>query len=846
MGYTRTDLNDEIEITLDETECKRVAGRQRGWEIFALALMIVLPFVVYLPVTTGYATFAGFDHTGINQPLKMVAFESLRNGDMPLWEHAIDRGMPLFAEGEAGLFYPLNLLFLLPGDFLTIYNIVVLLCLSIAGVLFYLWIRKLGVGRISSTLAAIAHQFGATVNFNKANMNILEGYILAPLALLLLEKIGSGDDGRDRPLMRTAGLGLVFAAMIFAGQAQYVVYTGLFCAVYIIVRVIFAGRSGYRDVLMSMGLPFAGGIVLGGGVAAVQLLPMLELIPLSERGIDSLYGEMAVRGLWLSPDRLFATFIFPAYHHSLDNFLPYLSTTVYVGPVALMLAGYAIRFRGRLPRGSAAVIIPLAITGLIFLWLAMGSNAPGAGWLTSQGLFGSFRGHGRLGGYFAMVVILLMGMGLDVFLKTTCKDVCDMVGSRICLPLFAVQLVVMGLLTIPFITQRTEFLETRVTLGLMVGMVMIFFTAILVGNLLRTRIPAAVGVVIVIAMQIIGFQTTSSETLLERKSWDVDRSDLLYISENSRNPDQGSMVAIRTQASVRIHERVLERGFAALEGGSHNHIDHLGSANAGIMDGLVVCNADLPLEIARWEWLVHRELWPMIETTKGDIGTLGINLIDKLGINWIVTENGDLEVGDWEKISGEIFTNREIPYYIYRRAALVSDGSYYQFFAPKHSFYWDWISAPEGGIESTIRENYIEFLESERNPNRVYIEGLDAREIPVESDERSGTASLSEWVNPTEYKVVVSGLTSEAIFVFRDQWYPGWSVTVNGEDAELLRADLVFKAVKLGEGRSEVVFKYRSGYLMTGWVVTIIGLILIIGLSVFEMMYWKKSTYDTN
>ena len=76
----------------------------------------------------------------------------------------------------------------------------------------------------------------------------------------------------------------------------------------------------------------------------------------------------------------------------------------------------------------------------------------------------------------------------------------------------------------------------------------------------------------------------------------------------------------------------------------------------------------------------------------------------------------------------------------------------------------------------------------------------------------------------------MSDLSDEAIFVFRDQWYPGWSVTVNGEEATLLRADLVFKAVKLPPGRSEVIFSYHPGMLGVGWILTILSLLVVIAL----------------
>jgi hypothetical protein len=38
------------------------------------------------------------------------------------------------------------------------------------------------------------------------------------------------------------------------------------------------------------------------------------------------------------------------------------------------------------------------------------------------------------------------------------------------------------------------------------------------------------------------------------------------------------------------------------------------------MEELSVLNADVPLELSRWEWLVHQGLWSRIDSTRGELG----------------------------------------------------------------------------------------------------------------------------------------------------------------------------------------------------------------------------------
>ncbi|MBP8973645.1 MAG: YfhO family protein [Anaerolineae bacterium] len=68
-----------------------------------------------------------------------------------------------------------------------------------------------------------------------------------------------------------------------------------------------------------------------------------------------------------------------------------------------------------------------------------------------------------------------------------------------------------------------------------------------------------------------------------------------------------------------------------------------------------------------------------------------------------------------------------------------------------------------------------------------------------------------------------------AYLVFAETWYPGWSATVNGAPAPLLRANLAFQAVAVPAGDSEIVFRYRITHFE--WGVVIAGGALIAALA---------------
>jgi len=61
-----------------------------------------------------------------------------------------------------------------------------------------------------------------------------------------------------------------------------------------------------------------------------------------------------------------------------------------------------------------------------------------------------------------------------------------------------------------------------------------------------------------------------------------------------------------------------------------------------------------------------------------------------------------------------------------------------------------------------------------------------------------------------------------------DAYYPGWTVSVDGDSANLYRANVAFRAVYVPAGTHVVTFRYEPRSVVIGLVVTIASLILIL------------------
>ena len=63
----------------------------------------------------------------------------------------------------------------------------------------------------------------------------------------------------------------------------------------------------------------------------------------------------------------------------------------------------------------------------------------------------------------------------------------------------------------------------------------------------------------------------------------------------------------------------------------------------------------------------------------------------------------------------------------------------------------------------------------------------------------------------------------------RSQKTPGWRATVDGEAAEILRANGLYRAVVISEGLHQVVFEYVPGSVRLGGVLSLASLGVLAG-----------------
>lgn len=96
-----------------------------------------------------------------------------------------------------------------------------------------------------------------------------------------------------------------------------------------------------------------------------------------------------------------------------------------------------------------------------------------------------------------------------------------------------------------------------------------------------------------------------------------------------------------------------------------------------------------------------------------------------------------------------------------------------------------------------------------------------ARAAPLRAP---GTSRIAAW--RPDRVVIEARLTAPGHVVLLDAFDPGWRVRVDGRPAELLRANMAFRAVELRPGRHVVEFAYRPASIAAGFAFGALALVL--------------------
>lgn len=305
-------------------------------------------------------------------PLEQFVSEALRAGRLPLWNPLVLCGEPLVGNPQSWVFYP-------PSALLTVlpvwryFTVNAVFHLGLAGLGAYLYLRRLTGDRIAAVLGSITFCGSGFLLARLQFPTMIQAAAYLPWMLALADRI------IDRPGVGYATwFALTVGLSLLAAHTQTTYLSLLLLAAYVAARALHRRRRDARKTWMAVA-ELAGGAGLGVALAAVQLLPTLQLFRLSTR--THLSFAQANRFVF-EPENLI-TFLVPHYYGDpvRGNFWGrgnLWEPCVYIGLAPLALAIWAA-WRGR-RRPAVRFFVGASV---VSLWLAMGRYG-GLYWLAFQ------------------------------------------------------------------------------------------------------------------------------------------------------------------------------------------------------------------------------------------------------------------------------------------------------------------------------------------------------------------------------------------------------------------------------------------------------------------------------
>jgi hypothetical protein len=245
-------------------------------------LLVLLAILGLTAWCCGPMLFAGRvpgyrDTADFYAPLFRFECEQWRAARVPLWNPLSNLGMPLAATGTASVFYPAKLVFHLPLGFdwaLRLYLVGHLL-LAAGGV--YCLARYLRTSVAAAGIAALSYTFCGNVLFQQTNVVFLVGAAWLPWAAAAALRML-----REGSLRWAVALGAILALMVLGGDPQAAYHAGLLA----VGAAWLLSRKESTRLRYSVGLLGVAAVV-GGALAAVQIVPSAEMAARSDRAASA-------------------------------------------------------------------------------------------------------------------------------------------------------------------------------------------------------------------------------------------------------------------------------------------------------------------------------------------------------------------------------------------------------------------------------------------------------------------------------------------------------------------------------------------------------------------------------
>lgn len=774
-----------------------------------ILILLSLTILFFSPVLFKYKYLLFISDLQLDFSRHFYASNMFKAGTLPLWDPYYIG--PLISCWGSAIFYPFNVvmdLLFVPTDLNFNFRILeyqIIIHFFMASLFTYLLMRRFNLSRFASVFSGTIFAYSGFLVSEVHHQQLLNSGVWIPLILLFFIK--AVEDKIHYVLLSGLTLGLC----ILAGHPQPGVYFFLllaFLSLYWTYRLSKKEKANgvrFRPIVVCV-IAF----LVAFGIAAIQILPVLEYIPYGLRA-QTTYDGMSALGS-VKPAHLI-TFIAPDFFGG--NKIPYWGaclthigfweTNYYVGIIPLIFLLLALFS----PKKRYFVNFFFG-TLLISLFLMLGKNTIASAWLYLVPGFDKIRLPCRLRSIINFSIAILTGFGIDVVIGSQSDNLKKKLNLITKIMFFALIGIILGWLGIfgsSFLSYRgnPEVYYRLLTAANSIIRFIIFFSigiAILyitpklkAKKRMRTFLFASIFVIVVI--DLFSYQMSFNP----RSAFPEDPTSAIE-KVNAQKPatffEQGILKKFRQDKEL---YRVRARG--VYDTGRYVHFNEYYSLGFG--GGTAIAR------LFEFRSLFENPTPPYQFIDPGS------PLLDFYNVKYIYSSQDLSEISDkFRKV--EDFQN--------------------------------WYKNSKAMSRAFVVSNYLAMPAKEdrlTNLEKVDLEKyviLEERPCILPGESIAGNKSSAQITDYTPMKVELTAeMASPGFLVLSDIWYPGWKAFVNDKEVKIYRANHAFRAVELVEGRHNVKFVYDPiSFKLGAWIslLTLLSLMIVWTGNIFRSSYNRR------
>jgi hypothetical protein len=787
-------------MTTDTSDTRDVSARQPRYARTTAALIYAA-----CTLTLAYPALAGrfLLNPDSDQYLAGFAFrefaaQSLKSGaGFPLWNPYLYGGMPYVAAMHGDIFYPTFLLrMILPTDVAMTWGFIIHVVL--AGYFCFLVLRALGLSYWAAVIGGLAYMLGGNVAglVSPGHDGKLFISALLPLALYLVTRFV-----RDGCLWAWGLLAVVVGLAVLSPHPQllqYMLLTGAAFALFIAFAHPHPQRLQRKLAVRRLAMAL-GAIALGGLIGAIQYFPVAEYVDWSPRAGGKKGWEHAI-SYSLPIEELFNTYL-PQFTGMLNNYWGRNGIHLhseYLGAAVLVLVGLA--WTRRQDAANRRIMWWASGTLIVATLWALGGNTPFYR-IVYAIVPGTkfFRAPSTMLYVVQFCVALLAALGAERALRgdVSRRYIIGWGVAALAIALLATTGGLTSMATSLAIPQRVDSVQQNSVAVIAGAWRSALFVGLALGILFlasrRTLTPLhtaiSLGAVILLDLWSI-----------ERQYWMFMPRASVTFAANDITRYLGALQQPARVAAAPLSEMPVYRD------------TYLGSDIRG-SDGLMVHDVRIPLgyhgnQLERYDVLAGRDA--------GYRQVVNPNFWSLANVQFILSNIDSLAVDGATRIMGPVASPTGTPLYLHR----LPGNNPFAWVAPVI------VKADDDAVNNTILDPRFDVRRAALFAPDAQVTGQQIATLP----EPLAIQATTSGYRPGHFVIELDAPAPPgSALIVSENYYPGWSATVDGNATRVWRADMSLMGVELPAGARRLEFTFVSQPYETGKLLTLLALVLSLG-----------------